>query len=117
MSMPDLSLANREWAQAEKLFREKVDYWTRFVTPSDNVDVCRYQFHLAATQVEQGRPADAVQTLRQACEQVKKDFGAEHPRMNRALRKLAAALSLTGDADEAAAISKQAEALNRRIDA
>jgi tetratricopeptide (TPR) repeat protein len=111
MSMPDLALATRDWAKAEKLFHEKVEYWSKMVAGPDNIDVSRYQFHLAAAQREQGRHADAIATLRRACETVQRDFGADHPRMARALEKLASALSVAGSDSEAAMIGKQAQAL------
>jgi tetratricopeptide (TPR) repeat protein len=114
MSMPDLALAAGDWANAEKLFREKVEHWSKMVTGPDNIDVSRYQFHLAAAQSEQGRHADAVGTLRRACETVQRDFGADHPRMARALEKLARALSAAGDESEAAMTGKQADALRGR---
>jgi tetratricopeptide (TPR) repeat protein len=116
MSMPDLSLAAGDWPQAEKLFQEKADYWSKMVTGPDNIDVSRYQFHLATAQREQGRHAEAIATLRRACDTVQRDFGADHPRRARALEKLASALSDAGETEEAAATAKQAGALRARVE-
>src|SRR5207253_1089170 len=81
----------------------------KMVTGPDNIDVSRYQFHLAAAQREQGRHEDAIVTLRRACETVQRDFGADHPRMARALEKLALQLSAAGNESEAVTIGKQAQ--------
>jgi tetratricopeptide (TPR) repeat protein len=88
MTMPDLCLANRDFPQAEKLFREKAEYWSKMVPRPDNIDVTRYQFHLAAAQREQGHLDDAAKTLRKACETAERDFGPQHPRVQRARKKL-----------------------------
>jgi hypothetical protein len=88
MSMPDLCLANGEFARAEKLFQEKVDYWTRMVTKPDNIDVLRYQFHLARAQQEQGKRVEATATLRAASTRAEQEFGRDHPRALRARKKL-----------------------------
>jgi tetratricopeptide (TPR) repeat protein len=88
MSMPDLCLANGEFERAEKLFQEKVDHWTRMVTKPDNIDVLRYQYHLARAQQEQGKRAEAVATLRAASTRAEQEFGREHPRAVRARKKL-----------------------------
>jgi tetratricopeptide (TPR) repeat protein len=92
MSMPDLCLANGEFARAEKLFREKVDHWTKMVTKPDNIDVLRYQFHLSRAQQEQGRLSEAAATLRDASTRAEQEFGPQHPRAVRARKKLEAVL-------------------------
>lgn len=89
MIQPDLALANQDYATAERLFREKVDYWSKLENRSESIDLTRYQFHLAAAQQEQGRYEAAEETLRQACELATRDFGPQHPRTARARRKLA----------------------------
>lgn len=114
MSKPDHSLATRDWRTAEALFREKVEHWTRLVTRPDNIDVSRYQFHLATAQQQLGRHEDAIVTLRRACDTVKHDFGADHARMARALEKLADALQQASEEREAADTAKQAMALRAR---
>jgi len=114
MSMPDLSLATGDWAKAEKLFREKVEYWSKMVTGPDNIDVSRYQFHLAAAQREQGRHAEAVVTLRRACGDGAARFRSRSPADGWRSRKLALALSAAGDDSEAAMIGKQTDALRGR---
>jgi tetratricopeptide (TPR) repeat protein len=88
MSMPDLCLANGEFVRAEKLFQEKVDHWTRMVTKPDNIDVLRYQYHLARAQQEQGKRAEAAATLRAASTRAEQEFGIGHPRALRARKKL-----------------------------
>ncbi|HME08903.1 MAG TPA: tetratricopeptide repeat protein [Bryobacteraceae bacterium] len=88
MIRPDLALASRDYATAERLFREKVDYWSRMENRSENIDLTRYQFHLAAAQQELGRYEAAEETLRQACELALRDYGPQHPRTARARRKL-----------------------------
>ena len=90
MSMPDLCLANGEFARAEKLFKEKVDHWTKMVTKPDNIDVLRYQYHLSRAQKEQGRLAEAAATLRDASTRAEQEFGVQHPRAVRARKKLEA---------------------------
>jgi tetratricopeptide (TPR) repeat protein len=92
MSMPDLCLANGEFARAEKLFQEKVDHWTKMVTKPDNIDVLRYQYHLSHAQREQGRLAEAAATLRDASTRAEQEFGMQHPRTLRARKKLEEAL-------------------------
>jgi tetratricopeptide (TPR) repeat protein len=88
MIQPDLALANQDYVTAERLFREKVEYWSRAENRSDNVDVTRYQFHLAAAQQQLGRMEAAEETLRRAHELAKREFGSQHPRTARALQKL-----------------------------
>lgn len=88
MSMPDMCLANGEFARAEKLFQEKVDHWTKMVTKPDNIDVLRYQYHLARAQQEQGKRAEAAATLRAAATRAEQEFGRDHPRAVRARKKL-----------------------------
>jgi len=95
MSMPDLCLANGEFARAEKLFKEKVDHWTKMVTKPDNIDVLRYQYHLSRAQKEQGRLAEAAATLRDASTRAEQEFGVQHPRALRARKKLEEALKLS----------------------
>jgi hypothetical protein len=99
MTMPDLCLASRDFPQAEKLFREKADHWSRMVPRPDNIDVTRYQFHLATAQQEQGHLGDAVETLRKACETAERDFGPQHPRVQRARKKLTEITELMADAE------------------
>jgi tetratricopeptide (TPR) repeat protein len=111
MSMPDHCLAVGDYPRAEKLFQEKVDHWMRMVTRCDNIDVTRYQFHLATAQRQQGRVSEAVQTLRQACDTAERDFGTRHPRVGVALTKLAATLRDAGEAEEAVIAEKRAAAL------
>ena len=111
MSMPDLCLASGDYARAEKLFQEKVDYWSRLVTRPDNIDVTRYQFHLARAQRKQGRLLESVATLRQACETAERDYGSHHPRTARALRKLAVTLLAAGEHDEAKATAQRADCI------
>jgi tetratricopeptide (TPR) repeat protein len=88
MTAPDLSLANQEYARAEELFQKKVDFWSNQYPRPDNIDVNRYQFHLAEAQRAQGRLADACKTLEKACDTAEIDFGPTHPRVARAKRKL-----------------------------
>lgn len=90
MTAPDLSLANRDFAQAERLFREKVEFWSKMSARPDSIDVTRYLFHLATAIQAQGRKEEAIETLRQACQRAELDFGAAHPRTCRARAKLAA---------------------------
>ena len=99
MTAPDLCLANRDFPQAEKLFREKAEYWPKMVPRPDNIDVTRYQFHLAAAQREQGRLGDAADTLRKACKTAESDFGPQHPRLRRAKKKLSDTEALIASAD------------------
>lgn len=80
MTMPD--------PQAEKLFREKADCWSKRFPRPDNIDVNRYQFHLAAAQRAQGHFTGAWATLEKACDTAAIDFGPDHPRAARARRKL-----------------------------
>ncbi len=88
MSAPDLALANRDFVQAEQLFQEKVAHWTGMAAKPDNIDVTRYQFHLATAQRELGRVAESLETLRRACQTAESDFGSNHPRVSRARRRL-----------------------------
>ena len=88
MSAPDLALANRDFMQAEQLFQEKVAHWNGMAAKPDNVDVTRYQFHLATAQRELGRIAESLETLRRACQTAERDFGPRHPRVSLARRRL-----------------------------
>jgi tetratricopeptide (TPR) repeat protein len=88
MTEPDVALASKDFIRAEKLFQEKADYWSRMATKADNIDVTRYQFHLASAQEAQGKLQEACATLERACERAKRDFGPEHPRAKRAQAKL-----------------------------
>lgn len=88
MTEPDLALAHKDFARAETLFREKADYWGKQVPSPDNIDVTRYYFHLARAQEEQNRLLDAQATLERACDVARLDYGADHPRVAKAQRKL-----------------------------
>ncbi|MEP7363098.1 MAG: hypothetical protein ABI972_07575 [Acidobacteriota bacterium] len=88
MSAPDLALANRDFVQAEQLFKEKVAHWTGMAAKPDNIDVTRYQFHLATAQRELGQIAESLETLRRACQTAECDFGSGHPRVSRARQRL-----------------------------
>ena len=88
MTEPDLALARRDFERAETLFREKADYWGNKVPLPDNIDVTRYFFHLARAQEEQNRLTEARATLEKACSVARLDYGAEHPRVAKAQRKL-----------------------------
>ena len=94
MSAPDLALASRDFPQAEKLFREKANYWSKMYPRPDNIDTTRYQFHQAEAQQAQGNFADACATLEKACETAAIDYGPDHPRVARAKRKLEQARAL-----------------------
>jgi len=96
MIQPDLALAKRDYVTAERLFREKVEYWSKLENRSENIDLTRYQFHLAAAQQEMGRFQAAEETLRKACELATRDFGPQHPRTARARRKLSQISNLSG---------------------
>jgi len=98
MIQPDLALAKRDYPTAERLFREKVEYWSKLENRSENIDLTRYQFHLAAAQQEMGRYQAAEETLRMACELATRDFGPQHPRTARARRKLSEVTQMTGAA-------------------
>jgi tetratricopeptide (TPR) repeat protein len=88
MSAPDLALANRDFVQAEQLFQEKVNHWNGMAAKPDNIDVTRYQFHLATAQRELGRIGESLETLRRACQTAERDFGLHHPRVARARQRL-----------------------------
>jgi tetratricopeptide (TPR) repeat protein len=88
MIQPDLAMANGDYVTAERLFREKVEYWSQSANRSQSIDLTRYQFHLAAAQQEMGRYEASAETLRNACQLAQRDLGPQHPRTARALRKL-----------------------------
>lgn len=92
MCDPDLALANRDYSRAEELFQEKVDHWSAAPARPAEINLTRYQFHLASAQQALGRHAAAAYTLSQAVEMAELDFGPDHPRAARARQKLAAAL-------------------------
>jgi tetratricopeptide (TPR) repeat protein len=92
----DALLEGRQFDEAREVFREKAEYWSRTVARPHNIDVTRYQFHLAAAQMELGKLAEAVETLRQACDTAERDFGPGHPRTELARQKLADAAAQLG---------------------
>ncbi len=94
MTEPDLALARKDFERAETLFREKAEYWGNRVPLPDNIDVTRYFFHLARAQEEQNRLADAKATLEKACDVARLDYGEDHPRVAKAVRKLERVKSL-----------------------
>jgi tetratricopeptide (TPR) repeat protein len=98
MIQPDLAMATGDYVTAERLFREKVEYWSQMGNRAESIDLTRYQFHLASAQRELGHYDEALQTLRKACEGAKRDLGAQHPRTLRAGRKLVEAEKLTAEA-------------------
>lgn len=89
MAIPDLALARRDFASAERLYREKVEFFDPASTPAHESDLTRFQFHLATAQRELGRMQDALHTLHSAVEAAERDFGPEHPRAEHARRRLA----------------------------
>lgn len=89
MAIPDLALARRDFASAERLYREKVEFLGQMEAPPGESELTRHQFHLAAAQRELGRVQDALLTLQAAVESAERDFGAEHPRTEQARRRLA----------------------------
>ena len=98
MIQPDLAMANGDYVTAERLFREKVEYWSQSANLSESIDLTRYQFHLAAAQRELGQHEAAAETLKNAYQLAKRDLGPQHPRTMRACRKLLEAQELTATA-------------------
>lgn len=100
MAIPDLALARRDFASAERLYREKIEFFDPAGTPAHESDLTRFQFHLATAQRELGRMQDALHTLQSAVEAAERDFGPEHPRAEHARRRLAETYLLSeGGAD------------------
>jgi len=95
MAIPDLALARRDFANAERLYREKVEFYEESDPSLSDADLTRYQFHLATAQRELGRVQDALLTLHAAVESAERDFGTEHPRTENARRRLAEVYQLT----------------------
>lgn len=95
MAIPDLALARRDFASAERLYREKVEFYGQSEASLSDSDLTRYQFHLATAQRELGRVQDALLTLHAAVESAERDYGAEHPRAEHARRRLAETYQLT----------------------
>lgn len=90
MIAPDRSLVRGEFAEAEKLFEEKVKFFAGCSANSEGIDVMRYHFHLAEARLAQGKKDQARATLKAAGALVERDFGPQHPRVARIQRKLAA---------------------------
>jgi tetratricopeptide (TPR) repeat protein len=90
MIAPDRSLVRGEFAEAEKLFDEKVKYFANCVANAEGIDVMRYHFHLAEAQLAQGKTEQARATLTAASASAERSFGPQHPRVARVKRKLAA---------------------------
>jgi len=95
MCDPDLALASRDFERAEELFQEKVDQWSVAAARPPEIDLTRYQFHLASAQRALGRYGAAARTLSLAVETAELDFGPDHPRTQRARQKLAEAMQRT----------------------
>jgi tetratricopeptide (TPR) repeat protein len=95
MAIPDLALARRDFANAERLYREKVEFYEQSGPSLSDADLTRYQFNLATAQRELGRVQDALLTLHAAVESAERDFGSEHPRTEHARRRLAEVYQLT----------------------
>jgi len=89
MAIPDLALARKDFASAERLYREKVEFYGQSDPSMSDSDLTRYQFHLATAQRELGRVQDALLTLHAAVESAERDYGPEHPRAENARRRLA----------------------------
>jgi len=89
MAIPDLALARRDFANAERLYREKVEFHSQSEPAVADSDMTRYQFNLATAQRELGRVQDALLTLHAAVESAERDYGPEHPRAEHARRRLA----------------------------
>ena len=95
MAIPDLALARRDFASAERLYREKVEFYGQPDSSISDSDITRYQFHLATAQQELGRVQDALITLHAAVESAERDYGSEHPRTENARRRLAEITQIT----------------------
>ena len=89
MAIPDLAMARQDFASAERLYREKVEFLGQMEAPPGESELTRHQLHLATAQRELGRVQDALLTLQAAVESAERDFGAEHPRTEHARRRLA----------------------------
>ncbi|MFN7922776.1 MAG: hypothetical protein U0Q16_21905 [Bryobacteraceae bacterium] len=88
MVAPDQSRVRGDFAAAEKLFDEKVRFFTSPAGQTDGIDVTRYQLHLAEAQNAQGKIEEARATLAVLCSAEAKRFGPQHPRVVRYRRKL-----------------------------
>ncbi|MEP7365910.1 MAG: hypothetical protein ABI972_21860 [Acidobacteriota bacterium] len=95
MAIPDLALARKDFASAERLYREKVEFYEPSDASLSDSDLTRYQFHLATAQRELGRVQDALLTLHAAVESAERDYGTEHPRTENARRRLAEIYQIT----------------------
>ena len=80
MSMPDLHFCREQYADASRLYREKVEYWEKQVTRPDNVDVGHLQMRLAFSEAQTGDVVAAVEMYTRAEATFQREWGESHPK-------------------------------------
>jgi tetratricopeptide (TPR) repeat protein len=88
MSLPDVRFAQRRFADAEKLLKEKVDYYSRFVMREDNIDLGRFAYRYAQCLWETGKKAEALAAMQDAAGLYGKDWSPDHARVLKCKREI-----------------------------
>jgi tetratricopeptide (TPR) repeat protein len=78
---PDLHFCRGEYGEAVRLYREKVEFWTRAATRPDAIDLGRLQVRLAASEALLGRHQEAWESFVRAEETFAREWGPDHPKV------------------------------------
>ena len=114
MTLPDLRFCQGEWADACRLYREKVEHFERLTGDVPGIDVGQYQLRLAAASEQTGDAATAAVMCRRAAETYRRAFTDDHPRVGISLARLAGVLSRQGDTRQAeSALAEARDMLGR----
>lgn len=80
-SLPDLYFCRRQYDDARRLYREKVNHWEKCVTRPDNIDLGRLQIRLAVSEALTGNRAEAVEYFTRAESTYTREWGESHPKV------------------------------------
>jgi tetratricopeptide (TPR) repeat protein len=88
MSLPDIRFAQGRFEEAEKLLKEKVVNYSKYVMREDNIDLGRFAFRYAQCLWENGKAAEAIKAMEAAADFYRKEWAPGHPRVLRCLREI-----------------------------
>lgn len=88
MSLPDIRFAQGRFEEAEKLLKEKVANYSKYVMREDNIDLGRFAFRYAQCVRENGKPAEAIRAMEDAADFYRKEWAPDHPRVLRCVREI-----------------------------
>jgi tetratricopeptide (TPR) repeat protein len=81
MSLPDLYFCRGDYAQARRLYREKVAFWERQADRPDVIDVGQLQLRLAIAESRSGHEAEAMEMFNRAESTFAREWGGSHPKV------------------------------------